>query len=99
MATEDIAIYERLKSVYGDKLIAYEALRFASDTGDRKLSELGFERENDKYLKGEEYLITIYLLAECDSIITPVVGGGLAAIRINGGKYRHKYIFDLGEYD
>ena len=98
LATEDREIYDTLKSRFGDKLLAYDVPRFESDTKDKKLAELGFERENDRYLRGEEYLITIYLLAQCDSIITPVVGGGLAAVRINGGKYTHQFVFHLGEY-
>lgn len=99
LATEDSTIYNALKRRFGNKLIAYDVPRFESDTGNRKLAELGFERDNDRYLKGEEYLITIYLLAKCNSIITPIVGGGVAAIRINGGRYEHKYVFHLGEYD
>lgn len=99
LATEDQEIYDALKERFGDILFTYEAPRFPHNTGTKKLAEMRNERVNDRYLRGEEYLITIYLLAQCDSIITPVVGGGLAAVRINGVKYKHKYIFNLGEYE
>lgn len=98
LATEDKEIYDAMKKHYGQKLIALDVPRFAHDTNKKRLSELNFERENDQYLRGEEYLITIYLLSHCDSIITSGVGGGLAALRINGGKYEHQYIFNLGRY-
>lgn len=79
-------------------MIFHNAVLYDHDTKGQYLASIRTNRKNDKYLKGLEYLANIYLLTKCDSIITPIVGGGLGAIRINGNKYHHKYIFDLGEY-
>lgn len=98
LATEDQEIYDAMKKKYGEKLLALDVPRFAHDTDNRRLSQLKFKRENDEYLRGKEYLLTIYLMAQCDGIITSATGGGLAAVRINGGAYEHKYVFDLGIY-
>ncbi len=98
LATEDRMIYDRMKDEFGDKMLAYDVPRF-DHTVKTVLAEINLQRENDKYLRGEDYLITVYLLAQCDGIVAPAVGAALAAIRINGGKYKHKYIFHLGLYE
>lgn len=98
LATEDSSIYQTFRKEYGKSLIFHNAVLYDHDTKGQYLASIRTNRKNDKYLKGLEYLANIYLLTKCDSIITPIVGGGLGAIRINGNKYHHKYIFDLGEY-
>jgi hypothetical protein len=45
----------------------------------------------------QEYLASIYLLAKCDDLIAPNVGGTLGALRIKG-VYEYSYIFQLGTY-
>jgi len=56
------------------------------------------DRKHDNYLKGLEYIIDTALLSECDAIIAPKVNGAMAALELNGNKYRHKYIYSLGVY-
>lgn len=97
IATEDEVILEKFKREFEDKLLYLDCQRYRN-TGDQYLSEIKTEREDDAYFKGLEYLTSIMLLANCDSIIGPCVGGTLAAVRINGGKYENKQIIDLGIY-
>ncbi|MCI8966550.1 MAG: hypothetical protein HFH75_03035 [Lachnospiraceae bacterium] len=46
----------------------------------------------------QEYLREIYLLARCDALIAPVIGGTLGAVRIKGG-FEKQYFFKLGQYE
>ena len=53
--------------------------------------------KNSKEDDMKNYLISTYILAMCDALIAPPVGGTLGAVRIKG-KYEHMYIFRLGLY-
>jgi hypothetical protein len=97
LATEDEYIFNVMKKYYGDSLIYCQEHRVKNTQG-KWLNEL----YDDKKYKGkreqmQEYLASIYLLAKCDAIIAPNVGGTLGAMRIKG-KYDNSYIFQLGIY-
>jgi hypothetical protein len=62
------------------------------------ISAVRFDRALDKYLTGLEYLVEIFLLAECSFLLCAMTSGTAAAIYINGGKYVDKKIIDLGLY-
>lgn len=62
------------------------------------LSEIHFERENDEYLKGSEYLTTIYLLSKCHALAGSMVGSTIGALCMNCGEYEHVEIIDRGVY-
>lgn len=97
IATEDETMFEQMKSIYGDRLLYNETLRFGSTNG-KWLNEL-FDQPNDtldyKRERMLEYLISIYLLARCDALIAPVVGATLGAMRIKG-RYEHHYLICMG---
>ena len=59
---------------------------------------MSFGRENEKRLKGEEYLCTVALLSKCDCLVGSLVGATLGAICMNGGTYSHIDVIDLGQY-
>ncbi len=98
LATEDERIYSEFVSYFGERLLCNQKVFFKHDTGGRVLADVYEEVKPDMHKQGLDYLTAIYLLAECESIIAPLVAGSLAAIRINGNQYRHQYIFDLGLY-
>lgn len=62
------------------------------------IKDVHFERENDNYLKGLEYLSSIILLSRCTALIGGNCGGTLGALFFNDEKYEFKKIFDLGLY-
>ncbi|MFI3177786.1 MAG: hypothetical protein R3Y67_09920 [Eubacteriales bacterium] len=101
LATEDETILEKFKTAFCDSgnLYYVECKRFPSDTGNRLLADIEFERENDKYLRGLEYLKTLHLLSKCDSAILPQIGGTLAALRMNNNQYEHTILLDKGCYE
>lgn len=62
------------------------------------IKDVHFERENDDYLKGLEYLSSLYILSKCNAIVAGNCGGSQAAVFMNNNQYEDRYIFDLGLY-
>lgn len=97
VATEDSNILEQMIEIYGERVCFTKSNRF-SNTGDRWLGDIyELNQDRDKREDMEDYLITTYILSKCDSLIAPVVGGTLGALRISEG-YNNKYIFELGQH-
>lgn len=97
MASDDEVAINEMWQTFGDKFICYERKRF-SNTNNTRLAFIPFERENDRYIKGYDYLTEIYLLSKCDSIIAGKAGGTVGALILNGCQYEHEYFFELGLY-
>lgn len=100
LATEDQTIYDELKKKYGNKLISAEEHLISSREIDNKWLGDYFinKRCGEKIVHMENYFISTWLLSQCDSIIAPVVGGTLSAMRMKG-KYSNVYLFHLGAYE
>lgn len=98
LSTEDADILEKMKKHYGDRLFFTDAKNFTNVEAGKWLGDLYNEVTGEK--KKEDmcmYIVATYLLASCDALIAPMVGGTLGAMRIKG-KYKNKYIFNLGNY-
>ena len=63
------------------------------------VADAGFNRDNDRYLKGLEYVTQVMVLSRCTSLVTGVNNGSMAAMYINGGRYENSFVFDLGVYE
>lgn len=97
IATEDIKIYEEIKSglsieavTNSKKWVDYQGDYLAVYT-----NKLG--RSNDKYLSGLEYLTTIGILSRCNCLIGGRPGGATAAMLLSKG-YEYTYFWYLGDY-
>lgn len=53
------------------------------------LADVRHDREDDEYLRGLEYVTTVFLLAGCDVLLGTQSGAFSAAQYLNGGAYRH----------
>ncbi len=98
LATEDEEIFQRIKEEFGERLIYCQNERISNAKG-KWLNQL-FEEESywrTKEIIAKQYLGAIYLLARCDALIAPIVGGTLGAMRIKG-KYDKIHLFQLGIY-
>lgn len=62
------------------------------------LSGAVFERDNNKYLIGIEYISSMNLVACCDSFVAGACGGTTGVLVMNNLKFRNKHIFNLGKY-
>lgn len=96
LATEDKGAVDVFRNTFGEKLIYVEKERYPSDVAITQ--RYRFEREQDAYYKGEEYLIEIYVLSLCNCLLSGRVGILMTALPMNNLKYEHKYIFNLGIY-
>ncbi|MGN0497182.1 MAG: hypothetical protein ACI4GW_13225 [Lachnospiraceae bacterium] len=97
LSTEDEEAIRIFKNVFGKDVVYTDQLRY-SNTGKNWLSDINNKRENDRYLRGEEYLTTIAILSRCNSLISGVSAGSVMSIIMNNNGYQHVYIIDKGVY-
>lgn len=102
LATEDSG-YDRLfREAFGEKLLVNRRNYYDRAFEQEKLTlikDVHFDREDDEYLKGLEYISSLMILSDCDGLVAGNCGGTQAAAYWNGGKYVDAYIFDLGLYE
>lgn len=96
LATEDKRIWNEFVKVFGNNVVTNEHQLY-EDTGKSYLPDVTFNRNNDEYLRGLEYLTTIIILSKCNFLVAGNCGGSLAAMYINRS-YDYSYIFNLGLY-
>lgn len=100
VATEDEKIFNELHEYYQEKMIFCNTETRIETAEGKWLNHLfdGNGMENKKRQAMLEYLREIYLLAECDALVAPVIGGTLGAVRIKGG-FSKQYFFNLGHFE
>jgi hypothetical protein len=98
LASEQEETVLKFKDVFGEKLLYNKSARVKGYNTGIPYTEITFNRENDKYLKGLEYLTTVKLLSKCNCLIGSLVGATAGALGFNMGKYENVFIYDLGNY-
>ena len=81
--------------LYSDEMY-YDELE--TDYSKQFLTKAAFDRPDDRYLKGLDYLTSIMILSKCTSAVIGINNGSMAALYINGGRYENVHIYDLGVY-
>lgn len=103
MATEEEKYVTKLKEYFGqDKILVNKRNYYGElyrENNATWILEVSHERENDIYLKGLEYLSSLYLLSKCDSLVAGNCGGSLFALLLNNLKYQYVKMFNLGYYE
>lgn len=102
VATEERKTISAFEAAFPGRVLT-SACRYYDEADDVDFSEkfnssVRFDRANDVYLKGLEYLTAVILLSRCNCAVLGVCGGSMAALFVNGGKYERTHIFDLGFY-
>lgn len=97
LSTEDAESIEYFKKEFGDEVVYTNQIRY-TNTGKQWISDIENNRANDRYLRGEEYLTTISILATCDCLVTGISGGSVMAVIMNNNNYDHVEIIDKGLY-
>lgn len=69
------------------------------DYSNHYISEVSFDRENDEFLKGLEYISSINILSKCKCFLGGGCAGTYAAVIMNNFEFEHTHIFDLGFYE
>lgn len=95
LATEDEEYYQVFANYYNDRLKVTKAMRCNTDGN---INDVSYEREDDRYLKGKEYLINILLLSKCNCFLAGAVNGTLGAMLLSEG-FEYTKIFNLGVYE
>lgn len=103
LATEEEKYYQKFIEKFGKDCIltnkrTYYGEMYNQLDDNSLLYSVNFERENDQYLKGKEYLSSLKLLSCCNSLIGGHCGGSDLALYFNNCKYEYVHIYDKGVY-
>ncbi len=95
LATEEYSNVELFEAEFPGKILVNKRMYYdQQDFSSKTINEIRFERENDKYLCGLEYLSSVMLLAKCGGIVGGSCSGTVAAIYINGYQYKDIECFE-----
>ncbi len=102
LATEDKRILVKFQEAFGDKLILPEAQYVDYDYNNTEiyrnyLYNYHTDRENDRYLSGMEYLVSMLFLSRCEGLINSGNNGSVATMIFSEG-FEYFYFFDFGSY-
>lgn len=97
LTTESEEAVQAFLQAFGDAVFFTDQARF-SDTGDKWLANIHFERENDPYLRGKEYIITISLLSKCSCMVGGICAASLCAPLQKKGEYEHMEFVNKGYF-
>ena len=95
LATEDKVIYDSFINEFGEKCVSNNKM-FVDYTGGG-INGYVFDRPNDGYLRGVEYLTTMVILAKCNCLVAGRCGASVVATILSDG-YDYSYYYDLGVY-
>ena len=99
LATEDKNILMKFREAFGEELLLPEANYLDYDYDNPQyLVHYHAERENDKYLRGLEYLVSMIMLTKCNGLITSRTSGSTGVMCLSQN-YDYLYVFDLGCYE
>ena len=98
IATEDENYCDFFRKRYGERVYCTDQQRYVTAPGEM-IAEMHKRKTNkrDGFLMGAEYILSIYLLAKCKSLLASGQCAGVGeAIEANKGKYEQIYVFQLG---
>lgn len=107
LASDERAIVEYMQKVFPGKVLINKRVYYDDATNvdysnynndHIGISGAHFDRENNEYLIGIEYISSLNLVAHCECLVAGACGGTTAALYINNLRYKDKYIFELGKY-
>lgn len=101
LATECQSIFDKFDKAFPDLVITNQRTYYDTIMCENKLPLIGdvsFNRANDNYLKGIQYLSSLVLLSRCNALLSGNCGGALFTLFYNNMKYEHIRIYKLGTY-
>ena len=81
---------------FGKKILYLNRKRYNNSQSEKFITQYRFNRDNDRFETGLEYLREIYLLSECNSLFGTVSGGFNSAVILNNKSYQNFRIVDKG---
>ena len=97
--SDEEASINYMKEQFPGKVFAMDYKRFDSfSSGEYQLiGDIKFERENDGYRRGADYLISTLLMQECQCYMSGKNCSSTATLIMTEG-FEHEYLFDDGRY-
>lgn len=102
LATEDGKIDALFRERFPGRILTNQRMYYDEIFRENNLTlikDVHFERENDDYRKGVEYLSSLVICAHCDVFVAGNCGGSQAAVFMNCGQYEDLLIYNLGLYE
>ena len=96
LATEDKSIQGLFEEAFGDIVVSNKR-EYVDYVEGQSVTKSSINRDNDRFLRGKEYLTTILILSKCDGIIAGRTSGTVGAFLLSDG-YDYSYVYDLGRY-
>lgn len=101
LATEDGRIKVKMQEAFPNMILTnkrmyYDEIFIKNECN--LIKDVHFNRENDDYFKGLEYLSSIYLVSKCDFLIAGNCGGTQLAVFMNNNQYKDSHIYNKGLY-
>ena len=101
ISCEEYAVVQHFEQRFPGRVLInkrqfFDHVDFASSS--TMIGDVTFNRENDAYLRGLEYISSIYLLSKCSALIAGQNTGSQMAYIFNNGSYEHVFFYRLGKY-
>ena len=99
LATEAESIYEQFAEAFPGQLLVNKRSYYDKAMTEQNVKWIGlvkFDRENDNYLRGLEYLSSICILSKCDALLAGFCGASNMALLFNDEKYERFKVYDFG---
>ena len=96
LATEEEAIYDQFEAAFPGKILVNKRTYYDKAMKEQNVKFIGqvsFNRENDNYLKGLEYLSSIIIVSRCKALLGGYCGASNMALLYNGEKYERFKIY------
>lgn len=99
LTTEERRVVDAFASAFPGMVITTDRFFIGDYDGKTLVPQINTERPNGRYLLGLEYLVDIYMLSRCDYFLGALTCGTRFALAMNGDRYKHKCLIDLGVYE
>ena len=98
LAAEDVHIIDAYEQEFGECLFYVREVQAYGDLKPgENITSHSFDRENDRYLRGMEYMMQKALLTKCNCLIGGRTSGNVA-VMVWKPKYDYTYFWNLGRY-
>ncbi|MBE5745078.1 MAG: hypothetical protein E7355_02960 [Clostridiales bacterium] len=98
LVTEDINMYQKAKERYGEKIFILDENEFVTDYKSGEMILEAAERKGSIDEINMTYLLKIILLSKCACFVGGRTNGSSVANALNGGKYKQRFVYDVGYY-
>lgn len=98
LATDEERVTNILREKFPGKVVVNKRMYYDNFNDITYLAEASFDRLDDNYLKGLEYLSSIILLSRSNSIIAGLCAGTYAANFMKKAEFENQFFFNWGFY-